>query len=443
MHDATPPVSPSASIHSWRAACVDADEAVRHIAPGHRVFVGSGAAAPQSLLAAFARRATHLHDVEISHLLTLGSDPTTDASLEDRVRHRNFFIGANSRRAVHEGRADYVPIFLSEIPNLFKRGALPVDVAMITVSPPDRHGFCTFGVSVDVVKAATEAARCVIAEINPNMPRVHGDGFLHLSAIDHRVWSDRPLPELPAHASSEVTEAIGRHVAALVDDGATLQLGIGAIPDAVLRNLGARNDLGIHTEMFSDGVLPLIRDGVINGRRKTVNRRTIVTSFVIGSRALYDFVDDNPVVAFRPSQYTNDPFLIAQHDDMVAINSALEVDLTGQVCADSIGPRFYSGIGGQVDFVRGAARSRGGKPIIALPSTAKNGTVSRIVLQLSEGAGVVTTRGDVHWVVTEYGAAHLHGKSIRDRAAALIEIAHPDVRPTLRADARQRGYLSA
>ena len=424
-----------------RAKVRPAREAVRAVEPGHRVFVGSGAAVPQELLRALAEHAPELHDTELLHLLTLGLDPTTEERFARSVRHSNFFIGANARRAVQEGRADYTPIFLSEIPALFKTGAVPVDVALVHLSPPDRHGFCSYGVSLDIVKSAAEAARRVVAQINPRMPRIHGDGLIHLDEIDAIVLCDEDLPELQAPSADGAADAIGRYVASLIEDGSTLQLGIGSIPDAVLANLGDKKDLGIHTEMFSDGVLPLIESGVINNRRKTLHRRKIVTSFVMGSRKLYDFVNDNPMIEFRPSQYTNDPFLIAKNDRMVAVNSALEVDLTGQVCADSIGHRFYSGIGGQVDFVRGAARSAGGKPIIALPSTAKGGAVSRIVTRLSVGAGVVTTRGDVHYVATEYGIAHLHGRSIRHRAIALISIAHPDFRETLLLDAKACGYL--
>ncbi len=418
-----------------------AAEAIRVVEPGHRVFVGSGAAVPRALILALADRAPELRNTELLHLLTLGLDPTTEEAFEGSVRHSNFFIGANARKAVQECRADYLPIFLSEIPALFKTRAVPVDVALIHLSPPDRHGFCSYGVSVDIVKTATEAADVVVAQVNPQMPRVHGDGLIHLDEIDHLVPVDEDLPELPPPESSPVSEAIGRHVASLIEDGSTLQLGIGAIPDAVLANLEDKKDLGIHTEMFSDGILPLIRSGVVNNSRKTLHRKKMVTSFVMGSRALYDFVDDNPMLEFRPSQYTNDPFLISSNRRMVAVNSALEVDLTGQVCADSIGHKFYSGIGGQVDFVRGAARSEGGKPVIALPSTALDGEVSRIVPRLSDGAGVVTTRGDVHYVVTEHGIAYLHGKTIRHRALALIAIAHPRFRERLLLDAKAFGYV--
>jgi 4-hydroxybutyrate CoA-transferase len=345
------------------------------------------------------------------------------------------------REAVNECRADYTPVFLSEVPDLFRSGRIPLDAALIQVSPPDTHGYCSLGISVDVVMAAVENARYVIAEVNPNMPRTHGETFLHVSRIDAFVPSDCPLLELPRPRQNEVAQRIGRHIAGLIDDGSTLQMGIGAIPDAVLACLGDKRDLGIHTEMFSDGIIPLVETGVINGRCKSVHRHKIVASFCMGTRALYDFVHDNPAVEFLPTEYVNDPFVIAQQTKQVAINAAIEVDLTGQVCADSIGERFYSGIGGQVDFLRGAARSQNGKPIIALPSTAtlKDGTrVSRIVPTMKNGAGVVTSRGDVHYVVTEWGVAYLHGTSIRERAFALIQIAHPDFRAGLMAAATAR-----
>jgi acyl-CoA hydrolase len=417
------------------------DEAIRVVKPGDRIFVGSGAAVPQSLVGALAEQADGLYDTRLIHLLTLGFDPTANEKLSQHLRHSCFFIGPNIRDAVQACRADYIPVFLSEIPNLFKTKAIPVDVALIQVSPPDQHGFLSYGVSVDIVKSATEAATHVIAEINPRMPRSLGDSFLHLDEVDTIVWSDEPIYEPPPLPLDDISLKIGRNVASLIEDGSTLQMGIGAIPDATLACLDDKQDLGIHTEMFSDGVLRLVESGVVNNARKTLHRKKIVTSFVIGSRKLYDFVDNNPLIEFRPSQYTNDPFLIARNDKMVAINSALEVDLTGQVCADSIGHRFYSGIGGQVDFIRGAAKSKGGKPIIALPSRAKKGTISRIAVKLSEGAGVVTTRGDVHYVVTEYGIAYLHGRNVRNRALALIGIAHPEFREELLAGAKARGYL--
>lgn len=423
-----------------RSSLASAHEAVRIIESGHRVFLGSGAAVPSQLLAAVCAHAADLRDVELCHLLTLGTAPHVDPSLVGRLRHDAFFVGRNTRLAVEEGRADFTPVFLSEVASLF-RSRRPLDVALVQVSPPDRHGYCSLGVSVDIVKPAIDGARHVIAELNRRMPRTHGDAFVHVSRFDRCVEVDDPLPELAAAAPSAVAHAIGVRIAELIDDGDTLQLGIGAIPDAVLGALGGHRDLGIHTEMFSDGVVDLVAAGVVTNARKTLHRGKLVTSFVLGSRRLYDFVDDNAAVEMHPSHYVNDPFLIARNRGMVAINSALAVDLTGQVCADALGPHEYSGIGGQVDFLRGAARAEGGKPIIALPSTARGGKTSRIVAELPAGAAVTTSRGDVHWVVTEHGAANLHGMSLRERAAALIALAAPEVRETLVVAARARHWL--
>ncbi len=431
---------------TWRerhAAKVEtAGQAVRRIRHGSRVFIGSGAGEPQSLVRALSAR-ENLDDAEIVHIMTLGVAPYTEPKFDQRFRHNAFFIGANTRDAVNEGRADYTPVFLSEIPRLFRDARIVIDVALIQVSEPDIHGYCSFGVSTDIVKSAAESAKVVIAEVGSQVPRALGDCFIHVRDIAALVPCDDAILEAPQSEESELALAIGRHIADLVEDGATLQLGIGQIPDAVLRYLGDRTDLGVHTEMFSDGVLPLIEAGVITNARKTLHRGKMVASFVLGSRALYDFIDDNPMVEFHPTEYTNDPFVIAQNERMTSINSALEVDLTGQVCADSLGPLFYSGIGGQVDFVRGAARSKGGKAIIALPATAEDGTVSRIVPALKPGAGVVTSRGDVHYIVTEYGVAYLHGKTIRERATALIQIAHPRFRPWLLAEAKSRHIVYA
>jgi acetyl-CoA hydrolase len=346
-------------------------------------------------------------------------------------------VGANLREAVAAGRADYTPIFLSEIPRLFAE-RLPIDVALVQLSPPDGHGFCSFGVSVDVVMPAARRARAVVAEVNARCPRTLGDSFIHVSRLAAVVEVDRDLPELTHEAGDDVARRIGAHVASLVRDGDTLQLGIGAIPDAVLAALGDRRDLGVHTEMFSDGVMRLVEQGVVTGDRKPIHRGKVVSSFLMGSRALYRWVDNNPVVEMHPSDYTNDPFVVAQHDHVVAVNSAIAVDLTGQVVADSIGPRIYSGIGGQVDFVRGASRVAHGRPVIALPSTARGGTVSRIVPEIAAGAGVVTTRGDVHFVVTEHGIADLWGRSLRDRARALIAVADPPFQEELRRAAASR-----
>lgn len=421
---------------------VTPERAVSPVRPGQRVFVGSGAAEPQTLVEALTARAD-ISDTEIVHILTLGVAAYAEPKFGDKFRHNAYFIGTNVRSAVAEGRADYTPIFLSEIPALFRTGRVVIDVALIEVSPPDEHGYCSYGVSTDIVKAAAESAKLVVAEVNSQMPRALGDCFIHVRDIDMMVPSDRPILEAPQGEPDELSQRIGRHIAGLVEDGATLQLGIGTIPDAVLNYLDEFKDLGIHTEMFSDGVIRLVDKGVITNAKKTLHRGKIIASFLMGSRRLYDFVDNNPLVEFHPTEYTNDPFIISQNDKMISINAAIEVDLTGQVCADSLGTMFYSGIGGQVDFTRGAARSEGGKPIIALPSTAENETISRIVPHLKQGAGVVTSRGDVHYVVTEYGTAYLHGKTIRERAMSLIHIAHPKFRPWLLSEAKMRKLVYA
>ena len=418
-----------------------AEEAVRAILPGRRILISSGAAEPGRLVDALVTHATQLRGNEIVHLMTLGAAPYVAPGLEERFRHMAFFIGSNVRPAVQEGRADFLPVFLSEIPQLITSGRIGVHAALIQVSPPDQHGFVSLGVSVDIVRGAVDTADIILAEVNPQMPRTLGDSFLHVDHIAHLVPVDDPLPELTVEPLDDVCRQIGHHAAQLIPNGATLQMGIGRIPDAVMSGLKERSDLGIHTEMLSDGVMALAKAGVITGRKKTLLPGKIVTSFVMGTRALYDWVDDNAAVEMRPSSFTNDTFQIARNDQMVALNSALAVDLTGQVAADSIGGRFFSGIGGQVDFIRGAARSKGGKPIIALPSTAKNGEISRIVPVLEEGAGVVTSRGDIHYVVTEYGAADLWGKNIRQRTMALIGIAHPDFRGDLLAAAKARKYI--
>lgn len=419
---------------------VSAAEAVRVVESGARVLMGSGAAAPLGLVRAFCERAHELSDVEVCQLLTLGDAPYTKPEFLGHVRHNAFFIGANAREAVQEGRADFTPVFLSEIAALL-RGPLPIDVALAQVSPPDAHGYCSLGVSVDIVKPAVDSARVVVVEINPRMPRTHGDAFVHVSRIDFAVNVDHAVPELPPDPIDDTARAIGRHVASLVKDGDTLQLGIGGIPNAVLAELSGHKDLGIHTEMFSDGVVDLVEKGAITSEKKTLHRGKLIASFVMGEKRLYDFVHDNPAVEMRPSHYVNDPFVISKNDNMVAINSALAVDLTGQVCADSIGSRLFSGVGGQVDFVRGAARSEGGRSIIALPSTAKQGTLSRIVLELLPGSGVTTSRNDVHYVVTEHGVALLHGKTIRERVHALASIAAPQFRDALLAGAKERKWI--
>ena len=416
---------------------VTAEEAVAVVKSGDRVFVHSVAAAPQRLIKAMTARAAELRGVEVVHLHTEGEAPYSAPQLAESFHTNALFIGANVRDAVVTGEADYTPVFLSEVPALFRRSILPLDVALIHVSPPDKHGYCSLGVSVDATRAAVQAARLVVAQVNPRMPRTHGDGLLHVKEIDYAVETDDPLPEVPPHQLSEAETAIGRHCAGLVEDGATLQTGIGAIPDAVLAALTGHKDLGVHTEMFSDGLIDLIERGVVNGEKKRTHPGKVVSSFVMGTRRLYDFIDDNPYVAMLDIAYVNDTAVIRRNPKVTAVNSAIEVDVTGQVCADSIGTRLYSGVGGQMDFIRGASLSEGGKPIIALPSTTSRGE-SRIVSFLKPGAGVVTTRAHVHYVVTEYGVANLYGKNLRRRARALIDIAHPDQRAALEREAYER-----
>jgi acyl-CoA hydrolase/GNAT superfamily N-acetyltransferase len=416
---------------------------MQRIRPGRRILIGSGAAEPVTLVGALATHGGHLADNDIVHLLTLGPAPYVAAELASRFRHSAFFIGPNVRQAVQEGRADFIPVFLSEIPELIRSRRVRIDVALIQTSPPDPHGYVSLGVSVDIVRAAVESADVVLAEVNPRMPRTYGDSFIHASKIHGWIESDLPLPELPIEAPGEIEAAIGHHVASLVPNGATIQTGIGSIPDAVLEALSAHEDLGVHTEMLSDGMMRLARAGVITGAKKSLVRGKLVTSFVMGSRALYEWAHENPQLEMRGSDFTNDPRVIARNDGMISVNSALAVDLTGQVAADTLLGKFFSGIGGQVDFVRGAAGSRGGKSIIALRSTAKQGTVSRIRGAFEEGAGVVTSRGDVRYVVTEYGIADLWGKSVRERALALTEIAHPDFRAELLSEAKRRHYVFA
>ncbi len=425
----------------YKAKIRTAEAAISTIRRGDKVFIGSGAAEPQTLVKALIESAGRLADTRIMHIMTLGVAPYTEEKFTDQFRHNAFFIGANTRQAVAEGRADYTPVFLSEIPALFTSGQTTIDVAIVQVSLPDKYGYCSYGVSTDVVKSAAENATRVIAEVNVQMPRALGDCFVNLKDVDYIVPVDEPLLESLWEPANDIAKKIGRNIANLIDDGSTLQMGIGAIPDSVLHFLSEKKDLGIHTEMFSDGFMDLVEKGVLNNSRKSIHPGKTIASFCLGSKKLYDFVDNNPSIEFHPTEYTNDPFIIAKNDKMVAINSAIEIDLTGQVCADSLGPMFYSGIGGQVDFVRGAARSKGGKPIIALPSTAKDDTISRIVATLNPGAGVVTSRGDVHYVVTEWGVAYLHGKNIRERAMALIGIAHPKFRKELLEQAKAMSHV--
>jgi len=434
-------------VERYKSKLRTADEAVKVIASGQRVYVHPGCAVPTLLVDAMSNRYRELYDVEVIHLLTVGKSRYSAPEMEGHFRHNALFIGKNVRDAVNDGRADFTPIFLSEIPGLFYRRILPIDVALIQVSPPDEHGFCSFGVGVECTKPATEVAEIIIAQVNPNMPRTLGDCFIHVDKLTYCVEADVPLQELPqvdkdvTPEEADVFRQIGKNIADLIEDGSTLQLGIGSIPDAVLQFLHQKKHLGLHTEMFSDGVVKLFEEGVITNEKKTLHPGKAVVSFVLGTKALFDFIDNNPVIEFHPSHYVNDPFIIAQNEKMVAVNSAIEVDLTGQVCADSIGKKFYSGFGGQVDFIRGASRSKGGKPIIALPSTAKNGMFSRIVPHLALGAGVTTSRGDVHYVVTEYGVADLYGKTVRERAKALIDIAHPRFREELERYALQQKYF--
>lgn len=416
-------------------------EAVRLVRSGDRVYIGSNCAQPTTLVNAFVAQADRLRAVEIVHLLTFGPAPYCEPGLEESFRHAAFFIAANTRQAVKDCRADFIPVFLSEIPGLFKDGQCPVDVAMVAVSAPDDHGFCSLGISVDIGLSACRHARAVIAEIQPDMPRTLGDSCLHVNEITAFCHAEHPLIEHKGEPPDDSSRAIARHVAGLVRDGACLQTGFGKLPSAVLEALADKNDLGVHTEMFSDPLVRLVQAGNVNCRRKSLHPNKVVTTFVIGTGDLFREVDDNPFYEFRPTEQVNDPWVISQLDDMVAINSAIEVDLTGQVVADSIGNRFYSGIGGQVDFIRGAARSKGGRPIIALPSTALGGKASRIVASLQPNAGVVTSRGDVHYVATEHGVAYLHGRPVRERVLELIRIAHPDFRDQLLEEAKDLGYV--
>ncbi|RME30910.1 MAG: acetyl-CoA hydrolase/transferase family protein [Thermoflexia bacterium] len=437
---------PAGWSHIYESKVTTAEEAVKAIKSGDRIFLTGNCSVPQVLLKALVQRAPELENVEICHALTIGASDYVAPEMEGHLRANALFIGPNVRKAVWEGRADFTPVLLSEFPLVFKKGILPVDVAFVHLSLPDEHGFCSYGIEAGLTKTAAESAKIIIAEVNPNMPRCLGDSFIHVSRIDYIVPVDYPLMELPMTTGgpSEIHVRIAEHIAELIPDGATMQMGIGEIPDAVLRFLRNKKDLGVHTELFSDGVIDLVEAGVITNARKTLHPGKIIAGFMLGTRRLYEWADDNPIIELRRTEYVNDPFVIAQNYRQVAINSAIEVDLTGQVCADSIGPKLYSGVGGQLDFIYGASRSEGGVPIIALPSTAtfKDGTVvSRIVPMLKPGAGVVTTRYHVHYVVTEYGVAYLYGKSIRQRAQALIRIAHPDFRDELTRAAKELNYI--
>jgi acyl-CoA hydrolase len=428
-------------VDTYKNNLCTAEEAVSLIKSHDRVYISGNAATPYVLMKALAARKDELEDVELSHVLLLGEDPLSKPEMEGHFRHNSLFVGPADRKAINEGRADYIPIFLHQIPDLFYSDLMPLDVAMLHLSPPDEHGFMSLGVEVLASKAAAEKAKVVIAQVNDRMPRVLGDSFIHVSRVHKVVEISEPLPELEKSPPSEVERKIGKYIADLITDGCTLQLGIGGIPDAVLASLGGRRDLGIHTEMISDGAMEAIEAGIITGARKTFHPNKVVLTFILGTRRLYEFADNNPILEAHPTDYTNHPFNVARNDNMIAINSAIEVDITGQVCSDSIGTYIYSGFGGQVDFIRGAAHSKGGKPIIALPSAAKEGEMSRIVPFLKKGAGVVTTRGDVRYVVTEYGVANLHGKNLKERTIALINIAHPRFRPDLIKEAKARNLL--
>ncbi len=425
----------------YQSRVLTAEEAVRKIKSGDRVFLTGNCSTPQTILAALVDYAPNLHDVEICQALSVGPADYVAPEMEGHLRVNTMFISSNIRKAVQEGRADFTPVLLSEFTLLFKKGYLPLDVALIHVSPPDHYGFCSFGVEVGLTKTPAESAKTIIAEVNQQMPRTLGDSFIHISKIHYIVPVDYPLPEMAmgGEGPSEIIETIAGYIAELIPDGATMQMGIGAIPDAVLKYLYDKKDLGVHTELFSDGVIDLVEAGVITNARKTLHPGKIIAGFILGTQRLYKWVDDNPLIELHPTEYVNDPFVIAQNYRQVAINSAIEVDLTGQVCADSIGPKLYSGVGGQLDFIYGASRSNGGVPIIALPSTAKQ--YSRIVAMLKPGAGVVTTRNHVRYVVTEYGVADLYGKTIRQRAKALINIAHPQFRDELTRQAKELNYI--
>jgi 4-hydroxybutyrate CoA-transferase len=430
----------------YQQRVLTAEEAVRKIQSGQRVFMTGNCSVPQTILGALVNYAPNLQDVEICQALTIGSGDYVQPGMEKHLRVNTMFISANTRKAVQEGRADFTPVLLSEFTLLFKNKILPLDVALIHVSPPDEHGFCSLGVEVGLTKSPAESARIIIAEVNQQMPRTLGDSFIHVSRINYMVPVDYPLPEMAmgGEEPTPTTEAIASYIAELIPDGATMQMGIGEIPDAVLKYLFEKRDLGIHTELFSDGVIDLVEAGVLTNSRKSLHPGKMIAGFILGTKRLYDWVDDNPLLELHPTEYVNDPFTIMKNDRMVAINSAIEIDLTGQVCADSIGPKLYSGVGGQLDFVYGASRAKEGVPIIALPSTTtlRDGQiVSRIVPMLRQGAGVVTTRNHIRYIVTEYGIADLYGQSIRKRAISLINIAHPEFREDLLHMAKELNYL--
>lgn len=426
---------------SYKKKICSLEEAVSIVKSKDRIYISGNAATPFKLMEALAQRKDELQDVEIAHVLLFGDDPLSKPGMEGHFRHNSLFVGPADRAAVNEGRADYIPMFLYEIPMLFRSGELPIDVALMHLSPPDEHGFMSYGVECLASKAAAETAKTVIAQVNEKMPRTLGDSFIHVSRVAKVVEDVQDIPELQPIPFTDVEKKIGANIASLVEDGSTLQLGIGGIPNAALKAMFDKRDLGVHSEMVSDSIVEAIDAGVITGARKTLHPGKVIATFYLGTKNLYDSVDNNPVFETHPTEYSNHPYVIRQNDKMVAINSAIEVDLTGQVCSDSIGTKIYSGFGGQVDFIRGAAQSKGGKPIIALPSTARGGKISKIMPTLQVGAGVVTTRADVHYVVTEYGIAYLHGKNLRQRAEALISVSHPDFRQMLEEEAKKRKLL--
>jgi acyl-CoA hydrolase len=425
----------------YRKRLTSLEEAVSVVQSSSRIYISGNAASPCQLTRALADRKDELRDVEVVHVLLSGNDPLSQEGMEGHFRHNSLFVGPADRKAVNEGRADYIPVFLYEIPGLFYSGILPIDVACLHLSPPDNNGYMSLGVECLASRAAAETAKTVVAEVNDRMPRTLGDCFLHVSQVDKIVEISRGLPEVPVKVLTDVENKIGSHIAELVEDGSTIQLGIGGIPNAALKAMADKKDLGIHTEMVSDGIVDAMEQGIITGAKKTLHPKKVVATFLYGTKKVYDFAHDNPAFELHPVDYTNNPSIVARNDRMVAINSAIEVDLSGQVCSDSLGMRIYSGFGGQVDFIRGAAQSSGGKPIIALPATAKGGEASRIVPSLKEGAGVVTTRADVHYVVTEYGAANLHGKNLRERALSLIGISAPHFRSKLEKAAKKRKLI--
>jgi 4-hydroxybutyrate CoA-transferase len=428
-------------LKDYKSKLKTAEEAVSIVKSGDRVYYGGNAAIPELLIRALADRKDELENVQVNHVLLLGEDPLSGPGMEKHFRHNSLFVGPADRKAVNDGRADYVPIFLHQIPRLFREGIVPLDVSIVQVSPPDEHGFMSLGVETLASKAACQMAGKIIVQVNENMPRVLGDSFIHVNRVAAAVEHNAPIPTLETKPSTDIERTIAGHILPLIEPGATLQMGIGGIPDTVYESLEGNLELGIHTEMLSDGAMHAIERGVVTGNRKNLHPGKMIITFSLGSTELYDFLDNNPLIEAHPVEYVNDPFVVKQNDNMVAINSAIELDLTGQVCSDSIGPLIYSGFGGQVDFIRGAAHSKGGRPIIALPSTAKGGEMSRIVPYLKVGAGVVTSRADVHYVVTEYGAANLFGKNLRERAEALIGIAHPNFRDELERAAKERKLL--